>query len=88
MVRIIASIEDPVVIGEILAHLEQTTLGGEVVRVSGTHAPPDKWVLRGARGFVQTHVTVRPARQGGRPGGLRPDSESRQVGDSRSGEIR
>jgi hypothetical protein len=43
-VRIIASIEDPVIIKKILAHLEQAAPGGEVVRLPGPRAPPDGWV--------------------------------------------
>jgi len=41
--KIIASIEDPVVIGKILAHLEQATPVREVVRLPGPRAPPDGW---------------------------------------------
>ena len=41
--RIIASIEDPVVRGKILAHLEQAASGREVVRLPGPRAPPDGW---------------------------------------------
>ena len=40
-VRIIACIEDPVVIGKILAHLEQAEPVREVVRLPGPRAPPD-----------------------------------------------
>ena len=36
--KIIGSIEDPAVIGKILAHLEQTSPGGEVVRLPGPPA--------------------------------------------------
>jgi hypothetical protein len=43
-VKIIASIEDPVVIRKILAHLEQATSVREVVRLPGPRAPPDSWV--------------------------------------------
>jgi len=39
--KIIASIEDPAVIGKILAHLEQTSPGGDVMRLPGPRAPPD-----------------------------------------------
>jgi hypothetical protein len=42
--KIIASIEDPAVIGKILAHLEQATPVREVVRLPGPRAPPDGWV--------------------------------------------
>ena len=42
-VKIIASIEDPVVIGKILAHLEQAAPVREVVRLPGPRAPPDGW---------------------------------------------
>jgi hypothetical protein len=42
-VKIIASIEGPVVIGKILAHLEQTSSGGDVIRLPGPRAPPDGW---------------------------------------------
>ena len=41
--RIIASIEDPVVRGKILVHLEQAASGREVVRLPGPRAPPDGW---------------------------------------------
>jgi hypothetical protein len=41
--KIIASIEDPVVIGKILAHLEQATPVREVVHLPGPRAPPDGW---------------------------------------------
>jgi hypothetical protein len=37
----IASIEDPAVIGKILAHFEQTSPGGDVMRLPGPRAPPD-----------------------------------------------
>jgi ribosomal protein S27E len=40
-VKIIASIEDPVVIQKILAHLEQATPVREVVQLPGPRAPPD-----------------------------------------------
>jgi len=40
-VKIIASIEDPVVIGKILTHLEQVTPDREVMRLPGPRAPPD-----------------------------------------------
>jgi hypothetical protein len=42
-VKIIASIEDPVVIGKILAHLEQSAPIREVVRLPGPRAPPEGW---------------------------------------------
>jgi hypothetical protein len=42
--KIIASIEDPVVIGKILAHLEQAAPIREVMRLPGPRAPPDGWV--------------------------------------------
>ena len=42
-VRIIASIEDPVIIKKILAHLEQAEPGSEVLRLPGPRAPPDGW---------------------------------------------
>ena len=41
--KIIASIEDPVVIRMILAHLGQATPVREVVRLPGPRAPPDGW---------------------------------------------
>jgi hypothetical protein len=40
-VKIIASIEAPVVIQKILAHLEQATPVREVVQLPGPRAPPD-----------------------------------------------
>jgi len=43
-VKIIASIEDPVVIGKLLAHLEQAGPGREGLRLPGPRAPPDSWV--------------------------------------------
>jgi hypothetical protein len=43
-VRIIASIEDPVVIGKILAYVERAAPDGEAVRLPGPRAPPDGWV--------------------------------------------
>ena len=42
--KIIASIEDPVVIRKILAHLEQAAPGREGLRLPGPRAPPDVWV--------------------------------------------
>jgi hypothetical protein len=38
-----ASIEDPVVIEKILAHLEQAEPGSEVLRLPEPRAPPDGW---------------------------------------------
>jgi hypothetical protein len=43
-VRIIASIEDPVIIKKILAHLEQAAPVREVVRLPEPRASPDGWV--------------------------------------------
>ena len=43
-VRIIASIEDPVVIGKILAHVGATAPVREVVRLPGSRAPRVGWV--------------------------------------------
>ena len=42
-VRIIASIEGPVVIEKILAHLDQAEPGSEVLRLPEPRAPPDGW---------------------------------------------
>ena len=41
--KIIASIEDPVVTGKILAHLEQATPVREGLRLPAPRAPPDGW---------------------------------------------
>jgi len=41
--KIIASIEDPAVIGKILAHLEQATPVREGLRLPAPRAPPDGW---------------------------------------------
>ena len=41
--KIIASIEDPVVIGKILAHLEQATPVHKGLRLPAPRAPPDGW---------------------------------------------
>ncbi len=43
-VKIIASIEDPAVIGKILAHVGEAAPVREVVRLPGPRAPPDEWV--------------------------------------------
>jgi hypothetical protein len=43
-VKIIASIEDPAVIGKILAHVGETAPVREVVRLPGPRAPPEEWV--------------------------------------------
>jgi hypothetical protein len=43
-VKIIASIEDPAVIGKILAHLEQVAPVREGLRLPAPLAPPDGWV--------------------------------------------
>jgi len=43
-VKILASIEDPVVIRKILAHVGETASVREVVRLPGPRAPPDSWV--------------------------------------------
>jgi hypothetical protein len=40
----LASIEDPVVIGKILAHVGEAAPVREVVRLPGPRAPPDSWV--------------------------------------------
>jgi len=40
----LASIEDPVVIGKILAHVGETVSVRAVVRLPGSRAPPDGWV--------------------------------------------
>ena len=42
--KILASIEDPVVIRKILAHVGETAPVREVVRLPGPRAPPDGWV--------------------------------------------
>ena len=42
--KIIASIEDPAVIGKILAHVGETELGREGLRFPAPRAPPDGWV--------------------------------------------
>jgi hypothetical protein len=41
--KIIASIEDPVVIGKILAHLEQATPVHKGLLLPAPRAPPDGW---------------------------------------------
>ncbi len=43
-VRIIASIEDPAVIGKILAHVGEAEPVRELVRLPGPRAPPEEWV--------------------------------------------
>jgi hypothetical protein len=43
-VKIIASIEDPAVLGKILAHVGETAPVREVVRLPGPRAPPEEWV--------------------------------------------
>jgi len=40
----LASIEDPVVIGKILAHLGETAPVREGLRLPAPRAPPDSWV--------------------------------------------
>jgi hypothetical protein len=58
-VRIIASIEDPVVIRKILAHIGEEAPGREVLRLPEPRAPPDGWGLtRHARGCVNSHGQV------------------------------
>ena len=42
--KIIASLEDPVVIGTILAHVGETAPFREVARLPGPRAPRDSWV--------------------------------------------
>jgi hypothetical protein len=42
-VRIIASIDDPAVMGTILAHVGETGTGREAVRLPRPRAPPDGW---------------------------------------------
>jgi hypothetical protein len=43
-VKIIASIEDPAVIGKILTHLGETAPVREAMWLPGPRAPPDGWV--------------------------------------------
>ena len=42
-VRVIASIEDPVIIRKILTHLAHAEPGSEGLRLPGPRAPPDGW---------------------------------------------
>jgi len=49
-VKVVASIEDPVVVRKILAHVGEADPGREVARLPEPRAPPDGWGLRGASG--------------------------------------
>lgn len=64
-VRIIASLEDPAVIGKILAHLQQVAPGHGVVRLPGPRAAGRVGLTgqAGIHGF--TYLGCRPGRQAG-----------------------